>query len=186
MLRRSIHEQYFGFRPVAGHMPDCPLYGTNMWEVTKHRTESLVGEPVEVTIRMICRKCGIVQSETGTGEASAGTFTEAIGYGCRPMRSFGLWLHPGPAYRFDDRGPESYFVTGSPDPPANESEVIGVISRYQTPRDATRWRGGYGYRTGGGVDQAEDGISSRNKAVHWVADQHAAVQAAVAAAAATS
>lgn len=185
MLRRSIHEQYFGFRPVAGHMPDCPLYGTDMWEVTRNRAEPLGGGQAEITIRMICRKCGVVQSETGTGEASESTSTEKIGYGSRPSRSFGLWLHPGPAFAYlDDRGPESYFVTGSPTPPATESEVIGIISCYQTRRDATRWRGGYGYRTGGGVEQAEEGLSSRNKAVHWVADRHAEAQQSAAAGAA--
>lgn len=186
MDRLDIGAQYFGFYPVGGHGQECPLLGTNVWEVTRHRVERYpAGEPYvsEVTLRMHCPKCGMVHFQTGDGDSSETTHVSQIGYGTKPERCCGLWLHAGPPLiSRDGYGPYVFYVTGSPEPPTSPADVIGAVSHYFSPRRALRWMGAHGcrYQGEGKVHSNQDGFKSRRAAVQWVVDQHAAVAVATA------
>lgn len=193
-MRFSISETYLGFVPMTSHRPTCSRAGTSLWEVARIHRERLrsqeAGGPrTETTVRMVCTECGVVHLDRGENWATTGTTTREIGYGAKPIRCAGLWLHPGPIYPVrDGADPDAYYVTGSPERPADPRDVIGIIGSYQ-PWDgirnrAVRWWAGVGLtELGNGRTLAPDDLvlKSKTAAAKWVADQHAEHLAAAAA-----
>lgn len=185
----SISDHYFGFQELAEHAADCPLHGTNMWEVTRLRQDNSVLQPDgsrdETTVRLVCGKCRVVHLETAHGSTSSElTSADRIGYGAKPQRSCGLWLHAGPHMPLsftNDRGPEVYYLTGSNEPPTSPDDVIGMVGWASGQRGGIRWWAGYGMhegRHGVHVERtADNDFKTRTAAVQWVVDEHAAAQA---------
>jgi hypothetical protein len=173
----SIREEYFEYSSAAGHAEGCPKRDTDDWEVTIRR-RAQYNRPDEVVVRLLCRTCGVVAYLEG-GESSEHTSTARSGYGAPSEKCGPVWLHPGPcpAYHLQP-GPWEYFVTGSSQPPADESEVIGYIGHCRTKRGAVRWQAGYGYRRGGIERQAPDLFTSKRAAARWVTEQQQAAAAA--------
>lgn len=186
-----ISEQYFGFVPMATHKEACRWAGTNVWEVTKHevcrrRTEEDGGDYTDTTIRMICRDCGVVQMDVGQINTWQSSNITAIGYGSKPLRRGGLWLHPGPARIMAESaqlGPETYYVTASDQAPRTLADAIGIVGWHREWRGSgwgpVRWLAGYGLTEYG--SPAED-LGQKHKsltaAVHRIADRHATELAA--------
>jgi hypothetical protein len=192
-MRFSISEQYFGFTPMTSHRETCSRSGTNLWEVSRIHRERLrsqeTGGPyTETAIRMVCTECGVVHLDHGENWGTQGTTTREIGYGAKPIRCAGLWLHPGPIYPYrDDTDPETYYATGSPERPTEPRDVIGIIGWYRpfngSRHGAVRWWAGIGLtELGNARTTAPDDLvlKSKTAAARWVADQHAEHLAAAA------
>lgn len=178
MFERNIATQYFGFRSPAGHALACPLRGTDTWDVTAHRHEPYGRDTTVTTIRLLCRTCGTVLFERFEGGLSFEySSTKETGYGSRPSKVAGLWLHAGPTFwSRDDRGPTAFYVTRDKDIPLAETDVLGVVGWSLTRRGAVRWWAGLGCRPHGGVEtSAGIEFASRTAAVRWLADQISAV-----------
>jgi hypothetical protein len=179
----NIRAQYFDFRPAAGHLPDCPRAGTDVWEATRYTDVSFDGETVrETTIRLACHDCGAVTFETFDGPSSAfqGTHARHVGYASRPEKVGGLWLHPGPPiWHDDDRGPTAYYVTETRDRPCDPADVAGVVGWHLGPRGGVRWGAGVGQTASGCVRESSGrDWPSRRAAVAWIAARLAARVAA--------
>jgi hypothetical protein len=174
-----IASVYFRFGPVAGHLPDCPRAGTGIWEVTRHARDGLNGETRETTIRVACFDCGVVRFETFNGAPMSTETTHAseTGYGSRPEKVAGLWLHPGPRiWHGDDRGPTAYYVTRTKDRPRVPADAIGIVGWHLGKRHGVRWGAGLQPTDYGTVARAADqDWPSRRAAVAWIAAQIAAV-----------
>jgi hypothetical protein len=171
----NISSLYFGYRPVAGHAPGCSREGTNQWEAmcfTRERFGS--DEPWETTLRFFCSECGHVVLATSVGEPTMEyTHVSRIGYGAKPERVAGLWLHPGPVFRYyDDRGPTAFYVTRGKDRPRVPADVLGVVGWHLGKRGGVRWSAGLGCTDYGSVrtDSGQD-FGSRRAAVAWIAAQ---------------
>jgi hypothetical protein len=176
----NISSLYFRFRPVAGHEPGCPREGTDTWEVTWYVRDF---PRDETTIRLACADCGTVAFFAADGSLSTEhTHASQIGWGSRPDKVAGLWLHAGPPvwYR-DDRGPTAYYVTTTPARPSEPGQAAGIVGWHTGPRGGIRW--------GAGLDPTDHGtvavaagrdFSSRRAAVAWIAAQLAARTTAVA------
>jgi hypothetical protein len=177
-LSKNISSLYFRFRPVAGHLPDCRHHGTDAWEVTRHVWDGLDGETRETTIRLACHDCGVVHFEhAGAAMSMETTHASEIGYGSRPERVAGLWLHPGPRiWDGDERGPTAFYVTRTKDRPRVPGDVLGVVGWHLGPRHGVRWGAGLG-ATGHGtvLVSADQDWPSRRAAVAWIAAQSPAV-----------
>jgi hypothetical protein len=174
-LVQHISTLYFGFRPVAGHMPECSRVGTDAWEATQFTRPGPDDEVKETVFRFACHECGVVAFESFDGPAASLEFTHAseAGYGSRPQRAAGLWLHPGPrAWHGDDRGPRESYVTAGKDRPRQPGDVAGMVAWHLGRRAAVRWSAGLGL-TGHGTVKAAAGqeFSSRCAAVAWIAAQ---------------
>lgn len=191
-MHLSIGDHYFAFQPPVEHEQDCSLHGTGMWEVTRLKRDHSVlapdGSRDETITRLVCRQCGVVHIETAHGSTSFEfTSVDRIGYGAKPKRSCGLWLHPGPYFELsftDDRGPEMYYVTGGDEPPFSPDVVIGVVGWKLGQRGGLRWYAGYGLSEGKygfhvTRNADPDDFKSQRAAVQWVVDQHAAAHASL-------
>jgi hypothetical protein len=171
----NIRAQYFDFRPVAGHLPDCPRAGSDVWEATRYTWHGFdAAETVrETTFRLACHDCGVVAFETFDGPSSGFRCTHArhVGYASRPERVGGLWLHPGPPiWDDDDRGPSAYYVTETRDRPRDPADVAGVVAWHLGPRGGVRWGAGLGQTDSGCVrESAGQDWPSRRAAVAWIA-----------------
>jgi hypothetical protein len=178
----NIRAQYFDFRPVAGHLPDCPRAGTDVWETTRYTWHSFDGETVrETTFRVACHDCGVVAFETFDGPPSGfqGTHASIVGYGSRPEKVCGLWLHPGPRlWDGDDHGPAAFYVTETRDRPRDLADMAGVVAWHMGPRGGTRWAAGLGQTSSGCVRESSgQDWPSRRPAVAWIAAQVTAAAA---------
>lgn len=178
-LDLRISEHYFEFDRLE-HRDGCKLFGTGMWEVARMRIEAgPVFAEDQVVTRMLCRQCAAVHLVAADADKRRATSIDQIGYGGRPERAAGLWLHPGPPmFPGDDDGPWEYYASGSPDAPARPEDVIGLIARRHGQRGGTLWRAGYGVRKGTyrgyHVDrQGPHYFRSRAAAAKWLAAQHA-------------
>ncbi|MFC6885261.1 MULTISPECIES: hypothetical protein [Actinomadura] len=190
----SIGELYFDFAPLDDHRPTCSRAGTALWEVarlgrSRLRSQESGGDYTETTLRMLCRECGVVRLERGEGLIHELTNVAQIGYGGKPSRCAGLWLHPGPLFGYrelDELGPETFYATGSATAPTAREDVIGTVSWYKTERRATRWSAGYRLTEYGNAARVPNPnhFSSKTAAARWIAEQHAAELAAGKAAAA--
>jgi hypothetical protein len=171
VISKNIDDLYFRYRPVAGHLEDCPRYGTDVWEVTRFTGDGPGGERRETTIRYACRQCGVVGFEGTGGEMSIEhTHASQVGYGSKPERVLGVWLHPGPRIWYcDDRGPAAYLVTAGKEPPARPEDVLGEVGWCLGPRHGVRWGAGLG-RAGHDTVLTSSGRTwaSRRAAVAWV------------------
>lgn len=174
MSGRDIRDLYFGYRPVASHMPDCSLLNSDTWEVTRHTWENFDGSKVETTVRLACHECGSITFMKFDEEASCrSTSASAVGYGSRPERAGGLWLHPGPRYDFwAERGPTAYYVTRTKERPREPGDVAGIVGWGTGPRGGVRWEAGTGCTEYGSVEHgAGRHFTSRRAAVAWIAAQ---------------
>lgn len=196
-MRLTIADHYLGFTPTTSHLKDCKFAGTDMWEVarlhrTRRRAAEYGGDYTETIVRLLCRTCGVVHMDHGESWGTQTTTTEQIGYGAKPQRCAGLWLHPGPVRynHADSHEPELLYVTGSQTPPADHTDVIGIIG-WERPFNGSRYGA---VRWWAGLGVTEDGrartlapedltLKSRTAATRWVAEQHAAHLAAAQAAA---
>lgn len=172
-LGQSIGSLYFQFRPVAGHLAGCSREGTDVWESTRFTWEGFDGETKETTFRFACDECGVVAFESVDGPMSSLECTHAsqVGYGSRPERVAGLWLHPGPRlWRGDEHGPCAFYVTHGKDRPRQPGDVAGIVAWHLGKRGGVRWSAGleateYGTaKTAAGQD-----FASRRAAVAWIA-----------------
>jgi hypothetical protein len=171
MIGRSIDDLYFRYQPVAGHVVGCPHRDTNLWETTRFTWVSFDGDRTETTIRYACRQCGMVNFEhVDSAMSFECTHASQVGYGSRPERVLGVWLHPGPRiWHGDERGPMVYLVTASKEPPRRPEDVTGKVAWFLGPRGGVRWSAGLGC-TGHGtvVTAADQNWASRRAAVAWV------------------
>jgi hypothetical protein len=173
-LGHNLRSLYFKFQPVAGHMPGCTRAGTDLWEVTRF-TRDWDGDTRQTTFRFACHDCGVVAFESIDGPMASVEHTHAseIGYGSRPEKVAGLWLHPGPRiWHGDDRGPTAYYVTRTKDRPQSPDDVAGVVGWHLGPRHGIRWSAGL-HPTDHGTVTTTSGQdwSSRRAAVAWIAAQ---------------
>lgn len=172
MIGQSIDDLYFSYRPVAGHAEGCPRRDADVWETTRFRWYSRADEQVRQTvIRYACHLCGVVGFERADGELSTEcTHASQVGYGSKPEKVAGVWLHPGPRIWYgDDRGPLVYFVTANKQPPQRPEDVIGKVGWSLGPRGGVRWGAGIGANEHGtAVRGAEQTWPSRRGAVAWV------------------
>jgi hypothetical protein len=171
----SISSLYFGFGPVAGHLPDCPYAGTDVWEVTRYQRKNLDGEVRETTFRLTCHDCGVLHFQDLDGPTSSFETTHATeaGYGSKPERVLGLWLWPGPRIWYGDgRGPTAYYVTRGKDRPREPADAVGVVGWGLGKRGGVRWSAGL-EPTGHGTVKTTPGQDwpSRRAAVAWIAAQ---------------
>jgi hypothetical protein len=172
---QHISALYFGYRPVAGHLPECSRAGTDVWEATRFTWDGLDGETRETTFRFACLECGVVAFQSFDGAVSGLEHTHAteIGYGTRPERVAGLWLHPGPRiWHGDERGPTAYYVTRGKDRPRQPADVAGMTGWHLGRRGGLRWSAGLGATDYGTVQtSAGQDFASRRAAVAWIAAQ---------------
>lgn len=171
-LALGTQRLYFGFRPVAAHKPDCPRRGTALVEATKQVEFDLDGEVEQETYRFACSECGetlfvFSDHDLDSERTNAGQ----IGFGAKPERVGGLWLHPGPRLlRDDEKGPWEYLVTREPTRPQTTDEVVGKLRAVPGPRGGTRWSAGVGYDERGFVStNADEFFRSKRAAVDWIA-----------------
>jgi hypothetical protein len=171
-LGKDIDALYFDYKPAAGHLPDCRLAGMDLWEVTRFTWVNSWDEATsETTIRLACHECGVVHFETSDSPCSAETtHASEVGYASRPEKVLGVWLHPGPRiWHRDERGPTSYLVTASNEPPRHPEDVLGKIGWHLGSRGGVKWGAGQGCTEHGAVlTTAEQYFTSRRAAVAWV------------------
>ena len=109
-------------------------------------------------------RCRPLRAPTETTHASQ------VGYASKPERVLGVWLWPGPRIWYgDDRGPASYLITATRQPPRGADEVIGKVGWHLGKRHGIRWGAGAGCTRHGTVVRAsEEDFSSRHAALAWV------------------
>lgn len=186
-FRRSISVQYFEYEPAVNHRPDCPRYGTDLWEVRRDSEATVWKQEYTTTLRFVCRECGVVRIEQYTGPAGpikTDTSTAEIGYGTKPERvrkdGTEVWLHAGPRGAFhDELGAETYYVTAENATPRLPSEALGIIGWHRPWRGsklgAVKWTAGWRLTDDGSVKEpAENEFASKRAAALWVLEQHAA------------
>lgn len=176
-MGRDAASLYFGYRPISGHFEGCKLAGTSVFEVTQYTWDGYTGETRETVIRLACPEgCGSVSftsfdREHTFDQANAGN----IGYGSRPEKVLGLWLHPGPRLlrgTREDNPPYCYLVTVTPARPQKPEDVAGLVAWDFGPRRGRRWSAGLDCTPGGRV-QTSSGQhwTSRHGAVRWIAGE---------------
>lgn len=172
-LAKGMHALYFDYRPAAGHAEGCSRRGTDIWEATRYTewVPSWSDRSPGTTLRLACHECGVVHFETSDGSGSSETtHATEVGYGSKPEKVLGVWLHAGPRvwYR-DDRGPMSYLVTASKEPPRRPEDVLGRVGWHLGRRGGVKWSAGAGCTDHGTVLVACEGdFASRRAAVAWV------------------
>lgn len=172
-LSENAHRLYFEYQPVAAHAPDCPRQDTELMEVTRAERTNFDGQLTKETYRFACSKCGAAVFVTSDRALSIEyTGADQIGFGSKPERVAGLWLHPGPRmfYR-DEKGPTRYLVTRDRERPREPGDVVGVTAWSPGPRGGVRWWAGTGYDERGYVtaNAGEQHFRSRKAAVEWIA-----------------
>lgn len=171
---QNIRSLYFGYEPVREHAPGCPREGSDLWEATRFTNESYGGQVRETVFRFVCAECGAAaffRTDGAPGEER--THASTIGFGSKPERVAGLWLHPGPLLLHGDgRGPAAFYVTRTKDRPREPGDVTGVVAWQLGPRGGVRWRAGLGVTEHGSAGTvAGSDFSSRRAAVAWIAGQ---------------
>jgi hypothetical protein len=169
---QDIASLYFRYKSAAGHMPKCALAGTDTWETTRFTWSSFDGSKTQTTLRLACGECGAVTFLRFDEEESfEATHASQVGFGTRPERVAGLWLHPGPLiWRHDDRGPTSFYVTRTKDRPRDPADVAGVVGWHLGKRGGVRWSAGTGCTAYGSIEVgAGQDFASRRAAVAWIA-----------------
>jgi hypothetical protein len=172
----NIASLYFAFHPVATHGAECSRTGTDVWEATRFTWEGFNGETKETTFRFACFECGVVAFESINGPVAdrERTHCSQVGFGSKPERAAGLWLHPGPriSLRSDDPGPLRYFVTRTSDRPRQPEDIAGIVAWTLGKRGGVHWGAGLGATDYGTAKSgAGQEFSSRRKAVGWIAAQ---------------
>jgi hypothetical protein len=177
-MGRHIASLYLDYRPFGRHQPGCAAAASSQWEVTEYRWEPPYKAESEITVRLACHECGAVVllawKEDGEAEKATvqqeHTHADYIGYGSKPARVAGLWLHPGPSmWRGEENGPTAYYLTKTKERPRTHADVVGVVGWKMGPRGGTKWVAGTGCTDRGSIERAADGeFASRPAAVKWV------------------
>lgn len=169
----TIASLYFEYESLSWHKPGCPQADGDQWQVTRHTYYGYAEENEETTFRFMCEQCGttVLLSMKGIPQPEFSS-TEALGFGSKPERVAGLWLHPGPRlWAGEKHGPTSYYVTRTKDRPRTPEDVVGAVSWNLGPRRGTHWRAGVGANEYGHAKTlADDLFSSRTAAVKWIAN----------------
>lgn len=168
---RTIEALYFGYQPAAGHLDGCPRRGSDTWDVTRYTRLSFDGQARETVLRLACGQCGVLHFCSFDGESTETTHASVLGFGRKPEKVAGLWLHAGPPLWYgDDRGPLSWYVTVTRDRPQRPEDVAGVVGWSTGPRGGIRWRAGIGVTEYGNAREAAgQDFASRRAAVAWIA-----------------
>lgn len=190
--RSGLSTLYFGFASINEHGAGCSRAGTDVWEVTRHNdlafsVESWDKELREATLRMACTECGVITFYMLKPDAdlvipTEHTTTGAVGWGSRPERVLGLWLHAGPPiWPGDERGPLSFYVTRTRERPRRPEDCVGVVGWHLGKRHGVRWGAGLHPTDHGTVERncGDDDFATRHAAVRWLAKELAAEAAAV-------
>lgn len=197
----SHTDPYMDWRPMAAHADGCKRTG---WDVRRCERESYGGSR-DIGVRAICPEtggCGVVvelmfhladerdpdTQDLRSGESYSGGHVDRIGYGTKPTKIGGVWLHAGPPFAAfswaTDDGPEWWYVTRSETPPASCDETLGKIFRLR--KDGRQLKGRFGagagwkrdrYASGELLRERRDDLTSRTAAARWV-EQRAAELAA--------
>lgn len=173
-LGQNIRSLYFDYRPVNRHAPGCPREGSDVWEAAFYTYENFDGEVKETVVRFLCAECGAVAFFSAGGSLSEEyTDTGEIGFGSKPERCAGLWLHAGPTlWRGEGHGPSAFYVTRTKDRPRETEDLVGAVSWFTGPRGGIRWQVGMGATKYGSAKTAADrDFGSRRAAVAWIADR---------------
>jgi hypothetical protein len=171
---RDISLQYFGFRPALRHLGGCARTGSEACDATVHTWESADGRSVETTFRLACPDCGAMTFFGFDSEASTEFTSSAdIGFGSKPERVAGLWLHPGPRLlRGDEHGPAAFYVTRGKDRPRDPADVLGAVAWHFGPRLGVKWSAGLGLTERGNAQtRADRDFGSKRAAVNWVTEK---------------
>jgi len=193
MMGRHISSLYFDYRPVGRHQAGCAAAASNRWEVTEYTWAPSWSSKTEYTIRLACPECGnavfFAWKEDDNAEEvpvkREQVSAKYIGYGSKPERCAGLWLHAGPSlgYGVDKDGPTAYYLTTTKEQPRTPEDVAGIVGWKTGPRGGIRWVAGVGCTdrgTMGCTDRGSAGriadhdFGSRPAAVKWVAAELAA------------
>lgn len=138
----------------------------------------------ELTVRIVCRTCGMAEVVTGeqtddTGRSS--TSTKQLGYGLPPRRTGGLLLWPGSPQlnvlgRMNSAEPHDFLVTRPGVKRVTKDTVAGQITQSRGSRGGVVWTacavpsedGPYGV---GDIRWArvEDGFKNPTAAAKWIA-----------------
>lgn len=168
----TIASLYFEYEPMPWHEPGCSRAGSDQWQVTRYTYYGILVEHEETTLRFMCGQCGaaVLLSLKGIPEPEFSDIA-TLGFGSKPERVSGLWLHPGPRlWPGEEHGPSSFYVTRTKDRPRDPEDVAGVVGWELGPRGGVRWRAGLGANEYGGAKTVADGpFSSRRAAVTWIA-----------------
>jgi hypothetical protein len=94
-----------------------------------------------ITLRVLCRSCGIVHLISGEEYTTRTTTTVRTGYGQPPKRVAGLWLYPGPPLLrlrgYDSPG--AYLCSRQKVDRLSEQDIVGVITEGRGKRGRTVW-----------------------------------------------
>lgn len=182
MMGRHISSLYFDYRPAGWHLAGCAAAVSNRWEVTEYTWQPSYIPKSEHTIRLFCPECGAAmffswqendEADKPTVEREQ-TRAEHIGYGSKPERVAGLFLHAGPPL-LCGQGPDAYYLTRTKDRPRARGDVAGMVGQKRGRRGGIRWVAGIGCGELGGIERAADGdFASKAAAVKWVAGELAA------------
>lgn len=144
------------------------------------------GNPFEeLTVRIVCRSCGMAEVITGehtedTGRTS--THARTLGYGLPPRRIAGLLLWPGEPWlnvgRANSPEPHDFLVTGSGVKRVTQDVVVGEMGLGRGRRGGVNWTacavpaeaGPYGRGLGRITwAHAQDGFKTPTACAKWIA-----------------
>ncbi|MFJ6889872.1 hypothetical protein ACIQRC_34200 [Streptomyces californicus] len=152
---------HLGWQPF-GHRADC---AKPVWEVDQQTQSDRLRPRYEgmehacpneecghrahfdqITLRVLCRSCGIVHLISGEEYTTRTTNTVRTGYGQPPKKVAGLWLYPGPPL-LDLRGydsPGAYLCSRQKVDRLSEKDIVGSITEGRGKRGRTVWHGAIG------------------------------------------
>jgi hypothetical protein len=171
---QTITDLYFNYQSATRHGPGCSREGSDVWEVTRLTREAFGSLPEKNTFRFFCGECGHARFVTFEGDLTyESTHASQIGFGSKPERVMGLWLHPGPRFwAGEGHGPYEFYVTRTKDRPRVAADVTGAVGWRLGPRGGIRWNASVGLTDrGNAVTAAPSDFGSRRAAVAWIAAQ---------------
>ncbi|MGW7473693.1 hypothetical protein ACWGIT_19120 [Streptomyces cyaneofuscatus] len=137
----------------------------------------------ETSVRIVCSSCGLARIMSGDADGMRTTSTKALGYGCAPRKSGGVWLYPGAPLLHgwgngEDSEPEGYLVTRTRVDRVGVDNVTGAIFKARGPRRGVKWAataipskdGAYGFGPVRWARRQED-LRSLTAAAKWIAAQ---------------
>lgn len=92
-----------------------------------------------LTVRVICRSCGVIHLHRGELMATETTTTRSIGYGQPPRKVAGLWLYPGAPLLLADPEPYEYLCTIDRVDRLEPDHVVGYIAQGRGKRGGVTW-----------------------------------------------
>jgi hypothetical protein len=100
----------------------------------------------ELTVRVVCRSCGVAEVITGERTEDTGrttTSTKWLGYGQPARRVAGLWLWPGEPWlnvgRDDSAEPHDFLVTRPGVERVTRETVVGQVTLGRGKRGGVNW-----------------------------------------------